>query len=151
VFWFLEFGTTALGRNLGIGYYGKAERGGFASPGHPGLDVGGLGSGCNTIRGQFTILAAQFDYSVTPTRVVSFAAEFEQRCEGFGAPTTGRIYLNYAPTTSLSVNPTSVGGGQTSLGTVSLVEPAPPGGAQVSLTSGDTTVATLRAVLPYLR
>jgi hypothetical protein len=143
VFWFLDFGTNGLGKNMEIGFYAKAERAAFASPGHPGLDVGGLGSGCNTVRGQFTVLEAQFDYSVSPTRVVSFAAEFEQHCEGGPRADTGRIYFNYAPTTSLSVNPASVGGGQTALGTVTLVDPAPFGGAQVTLTSGDTSVATV--------
>jgi hypothetical protein len=43
---------------------------------------------------------------------------------------------------SLSVNPTSVvGGGQSSTGTVTLSGPAPAGGAQVTLSSNNTTVA----------
>ena len=143
VFWFLDFGTNGLGRNMGIGHYAKAERAAFATSGHPGLDVSGLGAGCNTVRGQFTVLDAQFDYSVSPIRVVSFAAEFEQHCEGGPRADTGKIYFNYAPTTTLSINPASVGGGQSAVGTVSLVEPAPFGGAHITLTSGDTTVATV--------
>jgi hypothetical protein len=42
---------------------------------------------------------------------------------------------------SLSLNPTSVTGGNSSTGTVTLSEPAPPGGAQVALSSSNTTAA----------
>ena len=42
---------------------------------------------------------------------------------------------------SLALNPTSVTGGNSSTGTVTLSGPAPAGGAQVTLSSGNTTVA----------
>src|SRR6266436_1003070 len=42
---------------------------------------------------------------------------------------------------SISLNPTSVTGGNSSTGTVTLSGPAPTGGAQVTLSSSDTTVA----------
>jgi hypothetical protein len=42
---------------------------------------------------------------------------------------------------SLALNPTSVTGGDSSTGTVSLSEPAPAGGAQVTLSSGNTMAA----------
>jgi len=42
---------------------------------------------------------------------------------------------------SLSLNPTSVTGGNSSTGTVTLSGPAPAGGAQVTLSSSNTTVA----------
>jgi hypothetical protein len=42
---------------------------------------------------------------------------------------------------SLSLNPTSVTGGNSSTGTVTLSGPAPTGGAQVTLSSSNTTVA----------
>jgi hypothetical protein len=42
---------------------------------------------------------------------------------------------------SLSLNPTSVNGGNSSTGTVTLSEPAPAGGAQVTLSSSNTTAA----------
>jgi hypothetical protein len=42
---------------------------------------------------------------------------------------------------SLALNPTSVTGGDSSTGTLSLSEPAPAGGAQVTLSSGNTTAA----------
>jgi len=42
---------------------------------------------------------------------------------------------------SLALNPTSVTGGNSSMGTVKLSEPAPAGGAQVALSSSNTTAA----------
>ena len=49
-----------------------------------------------------------------------------------------------APTlTSLTVNPTSVNGGNRSTGTVTLSSPAPAGGVVVSLSSSNTSVATV--------
>jgi len=44
---------------------------------------------------------------------------------------------------SLSLNPTNVTGGNSSTGTVTLGGPAPSGGAQVALSSSDTSVATV--------
>jgi hypothetical protein len=46
---------------------------------------------------------------------------------------------------SLTLNPTSVTGGSPSTGTVTLSGPAPVGGATVSLSSGNTAVATVPA------
>jgi hypothetical protein len=52
-----------------------------------------------------------------------------------------------APTSlaSVSVNPTSVTGGNSSTGTVTLSGPAPSGGAQVALSSSNTTAARVPA------
>ncbi|MCP9494831.1 MAG: hypothetical protein MSG64_10295 [Pyrinomonadaceae bacterium MAG19_C2-C3] len=46
---------------------------------------------------------------------------------------------------SLTLNPSTVNGGQPSTGTVTLVNPAPLGGATVNLSSGDTNIATVPA------
>src|SRR5262245_53278052 len=46
---------------------------------------------------------------------------------------------------SLSLSPSTVTGGETSQGTVTLASPAPAGGVVVSLASTDTTVATVPA------
>lgn len=46
---------------------------------------------------------------------------------------------------SLTLNPTTVTGGQTSTGTLTLTNPAPLNGATVNLSSGDTNVATVPA------
>jgi hypothetical protein len=48
-----------------------------------------------------------------------------------------------ATLSSFSLNPTSVTGGNSSTGTVTLSGPAPAGGAQVALSSGNTTVASV--------
>jgi len=48
-----------------------------------------------------------------------------------------------ASISSLSLNPTSVTGGNSSTGTVTLSGPAPAGGAQVALSSSNTTVASV--------
>jgi hypothetical protein len=48
-----------------------------------------------------------------------------------------------ASLSSISVNPTSVTGGNSSTGTVTLSGPAPTGGAQVALSSSNTAVATV--------
>ncbi|MDT7781567.1 MAG: hypothetical protein QOC99_4079, partial [Acidobacteriota bacterium] len=48
-----------------------------------------------------------------------------------------------AALTSLTLNPTGVNGGQTSTGTVTLVNPAPDGGAVVGLSSSDANVASV--------
>ena len=56
------------------------------------------------------------------------------------------IRLNSQATlSSLSLNPTSVNSGQTSTGTITLVNPAPSGGRTINLTSSDTTTATVPA------
>src|SRR4029077_8007503 len=48
-----------------------------------------------------------------------------------------------ASLSSISLNPTSVAGGNPSTGTVTLSGPAPTGGAQVALSSSNTAVATV--------
>jgi len=46
---------------------------------------------------------------------------------------------------SLTLNPTSVGGGNSSTATVTLTAAAPSGGAVVALSSGNTSVATVQS------
>ena len=135
-FWFLSFGTNYLGTELKPGIYNKAQRAPFASNGHPGLDVGGNGRGCNTLTGKFVILDAKFNYSVSPPTVISFAAQFEQHCEGGPTALFGTIYYNYSPTVTLNLSQNNVIGGQSLSGSVSLPAPAPAGGAKITL---DTT------------
>src|SRR2546430_728232 len=49
--------------------------------------------------------------------------------------------------TSLTLSPTSATGGNSSTGTVTLSGPAPSGGAQVALSSNDTSVATVPSIV----
>lgn len=74
----LFFGTDQLGIAMQVGEYLDAERADFASPGHPGLDVSFQHRGCNQVTGSFTVMDATF----TGQTIGSFAARFEQHCEG---------------------------------------------------------------------
>ena len=63
-----------------------------------------------------------------------------------GGGTSNAINFDILPVlASLSVNPSSVVGGSPSTGTVTLSGPAPAGGAVVSLSSGNTSAATVPA------
>jgi hypothetical protein len=141
--WSLDFSTAGLNKNLTPGFYDKAEKASFASAGHPGLDIGTSNSICSRVRGNFTILDATFDYSTSPPTVVSFAANFVQRCEGGIFALRGSVYYNHTPNKSLTFGRSSVNGGETVQTTVTLNAPAPIGGATVSLFSSDSSLATV--------
>ena len=57
----------------------------------PSVDYGAHGHGCNTTRGRFVVLEADFGPGNT---LNSFAANFEQWCEGVFAPVYGEIRIN---------------------------------------------------------
>ena len=61
------------------GSYENATRWPFPSPTGAGLSISGSGRGCNTLTGRFDVLEAVYD---TAGRVLRFAADFEQHCEG---------------------------------------------------------------------
>ncbi|MCE7893320.1 MAG: hypothetical protein DYH12_27060 [Sorangiineae bacterium PRO1] len=75
IVWYLDFNSNALSAPLGLGVYLDAERGPFASPGHPGLEIYGDGKGCNKLSGRFQI------YQLDTSCGLSFTASFEQSCE----------------------------------------------------------------------
>jgi hypothetical protein len=81
LWWTLNFTSTQLNEPLDEQVYQNAMRAAFTTAGHPGLEVTGDGRGCNTISGQFQIE----DLTMSGTTVKSFAATFEQHCEG-GSP-----------------------------------------------------------------
>jgi hypothetical protein len=77
------FGTDQLGIPIQPGVYDNAQRADFASPGHPGEDIGFDGRGSNTLTGNFTITDVSFFRdSLGNLQVGSFAATFEQHSEG---------------------------------------------------------------------
>jgi hypothetical protein len=76
-FWGLDFGAPG-NADLATGVYEGATR--FSSPSAPGLDVSGDGRGCNMITGRFEVL--EITYGPGADEVQSFAADFEQHCEG---------------------------------------------------------------------
>ena len=148
-FWFLTFGANQLSRNLTPGFYDSGERAPFARVGRPGLDIGGNGRGCNSLSGKFIVLDASFDYSGSSPTIRSFAARFEQHCEGGQEALFGEIYINYKPTLSLALNQVVTGadrsqsiGGQDVLATVTLNGAAPAGGAKIRLSSSNGALAS---------
>lgn len=87
----LFFGTDKLGIPLQTGFFPDVERAVFASPGHPGLDVGFQNRGCNILTGSFTIN----DISFSPEqRLETFSATFEQHCEGANSALLGSFEYN---------------------------------------------------------
>lgn len=139
----LVFATTQLHTEIKPGFYDKAMTATFEPLGHPGLDLIVDNYLCNTLTGKFTVLQAVFDYSSENAQLISFAAQFEQLCDGAPYPATGIVYYNYTPTSSLRFYPGTVNGGASSKGIVELANPAPAGGAVVGLTSTNTALANV--------
>ena len=77
MWWDVELSSRQLGQPLATQVYEGAQRAPFASPGHPGIDIGGDGRGCNTISGRFQI--HELDWS--GSSLGRFTATFEQFCE----------------------------------------------------------------------
>jgi hypothetical protein len=88
--WYLDF--AAAGEvPLTPGMYDGATRFPFQDPGEPGLDVGGDGRGCNKLTGRFEVVEVKYGPAET---VLSFAANFEQHCEGAAPALFGTIFFN---------------------------------------------------------
>jgi hypothetical protein len=102
-FWSLSF-SPAAGEMFGPGAYVGAERFPFNSPTRPGLSVSGDGRGCNTLTGRFVVLELVIGGGGT---ITTFAADFEQHCEGGTPALFGSIRLN----SSLTVEPRLALGG----------------------------------------
>jgi hypothetical protein len=85
VSWYVRMGDTWAGElapspggALAPGRFAPAARYPY-NDGNAGLDVHGAGRGCNVLTGEFTVTDASFkEYGI----VRSFAATFEQHCEG---------------------------------------------------------------------
>lgn len=88
--WNLDFAGYS-NTTLVPGSYDRAQRFPFQPAGTPGLDVAGAGVGCNTITGRFDVLAASY---LTNGNVQSFAADFEQHCDGAVPGLFGSIRVN---------------------------------------------------------
>jgi hypothetical protein len=104
----LFFGTDQLGIPMQPGVYEDAERADFAGPGHPGLNVEFQNRGCNIVTGRFTVQQATFGTdSVGAPTIKSFAATFEQHCEG-AAPALFGTFSFDATSTPATVPVSSV-------------------------------------------
>ncbi len=88
--WYLDF-AAPVQAPLTPGVYEGATRFPFQEPGAPGLDVSGEGRGCNKLTGRFEVFEVRYGPGDT---VVSFAAEFEQHCEGAAPALSGSILFN---------------------------------------------------------
>jgi hypothetical protein len=72
------------------GVYENAERAAFRTAGHPGIDIGGDGRGCNTDAGRFDLR----DLAVKPDGTVArLWVGYEQHCEGFGPALYGEVRI----------------------------------------------------------
>jgi hypothetical protein len=76
---------------LGTGMYEGAIRWPFQGIGN-GLSVSGAGRGCNTLTGRFYV--HEVIYAGDGTTITSFAADFEQHCEGGPKALYGAIRFN---------------------------------------------------------
>ena len=94
--WYLDFAAPQRVQ-LAPGVYEHATRFPFQSLAVPGLDVHGEGRGCNTLTGRFEV----FEVTYGPSgEVLTFAADFEQHCEGMGPALVGAIRYNAGPVPS---------------------------------------------------
>ena len=96
VWWYLDFAAPGNLR-LTPGVYELATRFPFQAATVPGLSVSGEGRGCNTLTGRFEVLEVTYGPS---GEVLTFAADFEQHCEGVGPALTGSIRYNAGPVPS---------------------------------------------------
>jgi hypothetical protein len=93
VWWYLDFAAPGHLR-LAPGVYEHATRFPFQAATAPGLSVSGEGRGCNTLTGRFEVFEATYGPS---GEVLTFAADFEQHCEGAGPALSGSIRYNAGP------------------------------------------------------
>ncbi len=82
-------------------------------------------------------------FTVTTTAVASTATVTVTAT--YNATSTGTLTVNAPTLTALSLNPSTVVGGNSSTGTVTINGPAPTGGSSVSLTSSRTSAAQVPA------
>lgn len=75
--WRLSFSSTLLDGPLTTGVYQMAQRVFSESPGHPGMDIGGDGRGCNTIGGGFQV----HELEKADSTLLRVTISFEQHCE----------------------------------------------------------------------
>jgi hypothetical protein len=98
--WTVSFVPPQSSPNLVPGVYTGAARYPFQTTSQPGLDVSGAGRGCNTLSGRFVVFEAVYG---SGGAVQSFAADFEQHCEGGGPALFGSVRYAYNATSTAAV------------------------------------------------
>jgi hypothetical protein len=107
-FWNLQLSTVELGVPLTPGVYNNVQLAASAEPGHPGMNISGVGSECESISGSFTVLNAVFNVSGGVVTVVSFAARFEQFCNGDTSHSLSGTILYGVPPPALTAESPSI-------------------------------------------
>src|SRR5689334_1431567 len=92
-FWQFKF-APAVGTQLQVGAYENAVRQISLGAGHPGMDIGGRGRGCNQLIGRFDVLEVAYG---TDGRVERLAVDAVQYCESSARAL--RLNLRYGNTT----------------------------------------------------
>jgi alpha-tubulin suppressor-like RCC1 family protein len=77
------------------GTYESAQRHPAQNPTRPGLSVYGDGRGCSAITGRFVVIEANY---AGDGSVLSFAADYEQHCDGATAALFGSVRFRFATT-----------------------------------------------------
>lgn len=90
--WIGDFVPMNTLSRLQPGYYADLRRYPFHNPVKGGLNWGGNGRGCNTLRGWFVVDAVSY----VGSQLRSIDLRFEQHCEGVTAALRGRIRWGYA-------------------------------------------------------
>ena len=86
--WTVEF-AAPYAQDLVVGSYENATRFPVQAEHEPGLSVSGDGRGCNSLTGRFDVLDVV--YEAGSGEVLSFAADFEQHCEGMNPALKGSV------------------------------------------------------------
>lgn len=107
VWWMVDF-AAPQNAPLTPGTYDLATRYPFQAATEPGLSVSGTGRGCNMLTGRFTVLEIVYGAGTT---ITSFAANFEQHCEGMAAALYGSVRFNASARAAYTVAVTTAGAG----------------------------------------
>lgn len=107
VWWHLNFAAPG-DVPLVPGTYEMATRFPFQAPGEPGLDVSGTGRGCNTLTGRFTVFEIIYGSGAA---ITSFAANFEQYCDGNPYGLFGSVRYNAAARAPYTLTAATAGSG----------------------------------------
>jgi hypothetical protein len=90
----IAFGTDQLGIPLQTGFFPDAQTALIATPGHPGLEVGFQGRGCDIQTGSFTINNLLYSHGPAGLKIEEFSASFEQHCQFNQPPLFGTLVFN---------------------------------------------------------